>query len=66
MIVIFAAECVGFFVIAVNFFSISLAKDIQCDLYVINKNVKTKKSRAKIMKQISAFVEFHSKVMQLC
>lgn len=42
-----------------------LAKDIKCNLKTINRDAKRKKNRSNIVNQLSKFVRFHSRMIEL-
>lgn len=69
LIAIFALKSLGIFAIGVFMFSISLTEDIKCDLdrIVANSSIKKipGKTRLKIMNQIIALVQLHSKATLL-
>lgn len=58
-------KCLALFGAGTCFMLFPLAKDIKCSLKSINDNARHKIKRTKIVTQLSQFVEFHSKLLQL-
>lgn len=63
--VMVSLKCLAIFGIGTCFMLFPLTKDIKNDLKAINRNARHKKKRLKTIDQLTQFVQFHSKLMQL-
>lgn len=60
-----AVKCLAIFGIGTCFLLFPLAKDMKLNLKTINNSAKCKQNRLEMVEELSEFVEFHSKLIQL-
>lgn len=58
-------KCLAIFGVETCFIVFPLARDVKCNLEMINHNAKCKRNRSKINGQLYEFVQFHSELIQL-